>query len=236
MTLAPAPAPVSNRLAPAYALLDRAVTDGAFPGGVLAVGLNGKLAIHPFGKLTRDAKAPLSTARHDLRCRLAHQAHRHHHGDDDSRAAQRPRSRRARLASAAGMERRRKIRSRSFLASARHPADAPASRFRPAGPSRLLQGRERARQPSSSASWPSRSSMNPASISNTPISVSFCSAKLSNASPATRFREFARKEIFDPLGMKDSRFNPPRSLRARIAPTENDQTYRKRSDPRRSPR
>ena len=28
--------------------------------------------------------------------------------------------------------------------------------------------------------------------------------------------------------MKDSRFNPPRSLRARIAPTENDQTYRKR--------
>ena len=28
--------------------------------------------------------------------------------------------------------------------------------------------------------------------------------------------------------MKDSRFNPPRSLRARIAPTEDDLTYRKR--------
>jgi serine-type D-Ala-D-Ala carboxypeptidase len=40
--------------------------------------------------------------------------------------------------------------------------------------------------------------------------------------------EFARKEIFAPLGMKDSLFNPPRSLHARIPPTENDQTYRKR--------
>ncbi len=51
MTLQPAPAEMSERLKPAYALLDRAVADGAFPGGVLAVGLNGQLAVHPFGKL-----------------------------------------------------------------------------------------------------------------------------------------------------------------------------------------
>jgi CubicO group peptidase (beta-lactamase class C family) len=38
---------------------------------------------------------------------------------------------------------------------------------------------------------------------------------------------FAQKEIFPPLGMKDSLFNPPRSLRAQIPPTENDLSYRK---------
>jgi CubicO group peptidase (beta-lactamase class C family) len=40
--------------------------------------------------------------------------------------------------------------------------------------------------------------------------------------------EFARKEIFSPLGMKTSLFNPPRARRASIPPTENDLSYRKR--------
>ena len=46
--------------------------------------------------------------------------------------------------------------------------------------------------------------------------------------------EFARREIFVPLGMKSSMFNPllvsrsPGGLRARIASTEMDETYRKR--------
>ena len=40
--------------------------------------------------------------------------------------------------------------------------------------------------------------------------------------------EFARKKIFMPLGMSSSMFNPPQSLSARIAPTQNDTTYRKR--------
>jgi CubicO group peptidase (beta-lactamase class C family) len=62
MTLRPAPAAMTNRLKPAYDLLDRAVTDGAFPGGVLAVGRNDEIALHPFGTLTRDAKSPTVTA------------------------------------------------------------------------------------------------------------------------------------------------------------------------------
>ena len=40
--------------------------------------------------------------------------------------------------------------------------------------------------------------------------------------------QFARENIFAPLGMNDSYFNPPRSLRAQIAPTENDTAFRKR--------
>ncbi|MGA8014132.1 MAG: glycoside hydrolase family 3 N-terminal domain-containing protein [Candidatus Acidiferrales bacterium] len=57
MTLQPAPATMTEHLKPAYALLDRAVADRAFPGGVLAVGLNSQLAVHPFGKLERDGEA-----------------------------------------------------------------------------------------------------------------------------------------------------------------------------------
>jgi len=61
MTLQPAPAVMISRLKPSYELLDRAVVDGAFPGGVLAVGLDDRLVLHPFGKLTRDAKASAVT-------------------------------------------------------------------------------------------------------------------------------------------------------------------------------
>ncbi len=40
--------------------------------------------------------------------------------------------------------------------------------------------------------------------------------------------EFAKHEIFEPLGMDRSMFNPPRKLREDIAPTEKDTTFRKR--------
>jgi beta-N-acetylhexosaminidase len=62
MTLHPASAEMSDRLQPAYDLLDRAVADGAFPGGVLGVGWNNQFALHPFGKLSRGAKSPTVTA------------------------------------------------------------------------------------------------------------------------------------------------------------------------------
>jgi CubicO group peptidase (beta-lactamase class C family) len=44
----------------------------------------------------------------------------------------------------------------------------------------------------------------------------------------TTLDDFARSEIFAPLGMKSSLFHPPKSMRAQIAPTEMDETYRKR--------
>ncbi|MGH9710361.1 MAG: serine hydrolase domain-containing protein, partial [Candidatus Acidiferrales bacterium] len=40
--------------------------------------------------------------------------------------------------------------------------------------------------------------------------------------------QFAHEEIFASLGMNHSYFNPPRALRAQIAPTENDAAFRKR--------
>jgi beta-N-acetylhexosaminidase len=62
MTLQPASAFMTDRLRPAFDLLDSSVTAGAFPGGVLAVGLRNQLVVRPFGKLTREAKAPPVTA------------------------------------------------------------------------------------------------------------------------------------------------------------------------------
>ncbi len=57
MKLQPAPQAMSDNLKPVYALLDRAVADGAFPGGVLAVGWNDQLAVHAFGLLEREGEA-----------------------------------------------------------------------------------------------------------------------------------------------------------------------------------
>ncbi len=56
MVLCPAAAETSVQLEPAYALLDRAVAEGAFPGGVLAVGWKCQLSVHPFGQLARGNK------------------------------------------------------------------------------------------------------------------------------------------------------------------------------------
>ena len=57
MKLRPAPQAILDHLQPVYSLLDKAVADGAFPGGVLAVGWNDQLAVHPFGKLENEDQA-----------------------------------------------------------------------------------------------------------------------------------------------------------------------------------
>ncbi len=56
MTLMPAERAMDVQLAPAYKLLSRAVAERAFPGGVLAVGYRGRLALHAFGKQSDEAK------------------------------------------------------------------------------------------------------------------------------------------------------------------------------------
>ena len=50
-----------SKLKPAYDVLDRAVADHAFPGGVLAVGYRGELLVHAFGRQTYDATSPAVT-------------------------------------------------------------------------------------------------------------------------------------------------------------------------------
>ncbi len=47
-------------------------------------------------------------------------------------------------------------------------------------------------------------------------------------STGKRLDEFAQKEIFEPLGMKRTMYNPPDSLKKYCAPTELDNYWRHR--------
>ncbi len=78
MKLRQADAGDTAKLQPAYDVLDRAVADHAFPGGVLAVGYQNELFVHAFGRQTYDAKSPAVNGGHDLRCRVADQTGRDH--------------------------------------------------------------------------------------------------------------------------------------------------------------
>jgi CubicO group peptidase (beta-lactamase class C family) len=227
MRLEPAPQAVSNRLAPAYNLLDRAIADGAFPGGVLAVGLNNQLAVHPFGKFTRDAKAAAVEAGtiYDL----------------------------ASLTKAIAT-----TTSLMILAQQKRiDLDAPVSRFlpewgaaaksdpdpawRPRVTPRMLllhdsglpAHRDFYKQVKGHDAILARVLAEP--LVHEPgkqieysdlgfILLGEIVERLTGESLAV----FTQKEIFTPLGMKDSLFNPPRSLRGQIPPTENDLSYRKR--------
>jgi CubicO group peptidase (beta-lactamase class C family) len=62
MKLEPASAQSSARLKNAFDILDRGVADGAFPGGVLAVGHGDQLVMHPFGQLTYEKNSAAVTA------------------------------------------------------------------------------------------------------------------------------------------------------------------------------
>ena len=62
MTVQPMDAGDGARLQPAYEVIERAITDKAFPGATLAVGYLGKIAARAFGKLSYDAKAPATNA------------------------------------------------------------------------------------------------------------------------------------------------------------------------------
>src|SRR6266850_2326756 len=56
MTVQPMDVRGEAQLQPAYAVIEKAIAEKAFPGATLAVGYRGKAAIHAFGKLSYDAK------------------------------------------------------------------------------------------------------------------------------------------------------------------------------------
>jgi beta-N-acetylhexosaminidase len=58
MTLQPIDASAEKKLQPAYDIVDAAIKDKAFPGATLAIGYQGKVAIHAFGHLSYEAKSP----------------------------------------------------------------------------------------------------------------------------------------------------------------------------------
>jgi beta-glucosidase-like glycosyl hydrolase/CubicO group peptidase (beta-lactamase class C family) len=226
MTLQPAPAAMLDQLKPAYDLLDRAVSDGAFPGGVLAVGWNNELAVHPFGKLSRDAKSPAVTAGtiYDVASltkpivtttAIMGLVQR---GDLDLNS---PVVRfLPEWAKAAKSDPdpawRAKVTVRMLLL---HDSGLPAHRdfYKDA------KGRD--------AVWAQALAEPLVHEPGKQIEYSdigfILLGEISERLTGDRLDETAR-DIFSPLQMNNSWFNPPMSLRSQIAPTENDGSYRKR--------
>jgi beta-N-acetylhexosaminidase len=61
MTVQPMDVRSDAQLQPAYDVIEKAITDKAFPGATLAVGYRGRVAVHAFGRLSYDAKAAATT-------------------------------------------------------------------------------------------------------------------------------------------------------------------------------
>ncbi|HEV2488530.1 MAG TPA: glycoside hydrolase family 3 N-terminal domain-containing protein [Candidatus Acidoferrales bacterium] len=223
MTLSAAPNALADQLKPAFDLLDRAVTDRAFPGGVLAVGQHDQLLLHPFGRLTYDAKSP--AVRSDTLYDVA--------------SLTKP------IVTTAAIL--------TLVSQGRVDLDAPVSRYLPewlSGPNPDWRKKVTVRMLllHDSGLPAHREYFKSAKSSHEILRRLFAEPLV--AEPGTRIEysdlgfmllgeiverltggtieKFAREEIFAPLGMNHSMFNPPRALRAQIAPTENDTTFRKR--------
>ena len=223
MTLTPAPPAMAARLKPAFDLLDRAAADHAFPGGVLAVGLHDQLLVHPFGRLTYDAKSPMVST--DTIYDVASLT-------------------KAIVTTAAIM---------TLVSQGRVDLDAPVSRYLPewlSGPnpawrknvtvndlllhdSGLPAHREYFKTAKNSREVLRRIFAEPL-VSEPGTKVEYSDlgfimlGEIVQRLTGKTLADFAHEEIFAPLGMTHSLLNPPRTIRARIAPTENDTVFRKR--------
>ncbi len=227
MRVRPASSQFREVLQPAYAVLNRAVSDGAFPGGVLAVGRNGDVAIHAFGKLTYEAKAPRVTADtiYDLASltkpivtttavmMLA---------DAKQIDLEAPVSRYLpEFASGATCDPRPDWRARvTVRALLLHTGGLAAHRD--------FFKETKARQVVIERVISERLLREPGTqIEYSDLGFILLGAIIEELTGQT-LDTFARERIFAPLGMADSMFKPPKSLHGRIAPTEKDAAYRKR--------
>ena len=58
MTLQPMDVRGEAQLQPVFSVIEKAIADKAFPGATLAVGFRGKVSLHTFGRLSYDASSP----------------------------------------------------------------------------------------------------------------------------------------------------------------------------------
>jgi beta-N-acetylhexosaminidase len=227
MTLQPAPAQMEDQLHPVFGLLDGFVTAGAFPGGVLAVGYHEQLAMYPFGSATRDAKAPKVTENtiYDLASltkviatttsammlvqqkRLDLDAPVERYLPEFSAAAQ----------SDPNSSWRARITVRMLML---HDSGLPAHRdfYKDAKGHDAVLAKVLAEplvhEPG-------------AQVEYSDLGFILLGEIIERLTGDT-LAQFAKGHIFAPLGMSDTMYSPPASLRARIAPTEMDSDFRKR--------
>jgi beta-N-acetylhexosaminidase len=227
MTLQPAPSDMATKLKPAFDVMDRAVADGAIPGGVLAVGLHDQLIVRPFGKLARNAKSPAVTANtlYDMASltkvivtttsvMILMQQKRL---DLDTPVVRYLPEWAAAAKSDPDPNWRARITIRNLLL---HDSGLPAHRdfYKQAKGHDAVLARVMAEplvhQPGTQVEYSDLGFIMLGEIVQRLTGVTL--------------DEYAKQHIFAPLGMNASLFNPPRKLWATIAPTENDLDFRKR--------
>ncbi|MFQ5816445.1 MAG: glycoside hydrolase family 3 N-terminal domain-containing protein [Terriglobia bacterium] len=213
-----------SRFARVYQLLEEGVASGVFPGGVLAVGHQGRLvALKAVGQLSYDddAGAVRADTLYDL----------------------------ASLTKVVGTT----TATMMLSEQERLPLDARVARYVPeftAGPQAEAKSRVEIRHLLSHASGlPSyvqfflevdtRAALLER-VYSTPLEyepgtrtlysdlgIILLSEAIERVS-GQRLDEFLQENLFGPLGMRETQFNPPRRLRGRIAPTEEDREFRHR--------
>ena len=207
----------------AYGVLDRAVADHAFPGGVLAVGYRGELLVHAFGRQTYDATSAGVTP------------------DTIYDAASLTKTVVTTTLVAMQVE------------AGRLGLDLPVARYIPEwndGPNPEWRRSVTLRHLlTHSSGLPAHEKYFLMIHSAREAIAHICKEPLEDA-PGTKtvysdlgflllgeilerttgmtVDQLARQRIFAPLGMANTMFKPPKALASRIVPTENDVTYRKR--------
>lgn len=226
MTIQPMDVRTEAQLRPAFDVMERAVAEKAFPGAVLAVGYRGKVTVHAFGKLSYEAgAAPVAADTiYDI----------------------------ASLSKAVST-----TTLTARLAEGDFPVpldlDLPIARFLPewkTGPQPEWRQRVTVRHllthtsglPPFKEYWRTSKSKNEtlAKIFAEPLEYEpgtktlysdlgiILLAEIIERLTGEPLDALARQDVFAPLGMKDSQYNPAKKLWPRIAPTEFDAQLRHR--------
>ena len=221
MELRAASSQEEDKLQPAYDVLARSVSDQAFPGGVLAVGYKNELIVHEFGRQTYDEKSPAVNVDTIY----------------DAASLTKPI-----VATLVAMQ----------VEAGRIGLDLPVSRYIPEwndGPNPDWRKAVTIRSLLTHTSGlPAHRDYFLTLHSKREYVAALCREPLEYA-PGTKtvysdlgfivlgeilermtgktVDELAREQIFLPLDMSSTMFNPSKNLLPRIAPTENDTTYRK---------
>ncbi len=227
MTLREAPAEFDARLGPAYAAVEHAIAEGAFPGAVLAVGHRGELAVRAFGRQTYDAKSAAVAT------------------DTIYDAASL--SKAVVTSTAIAM----------LITTGRLQLDQPIARFlpefvtQPAGVDAEWRRRVTVRHLLTHTGGLVAHRPFFAQAKSKPELLKLVFAEPLESEPGAKAQysdlgfillgeiierlsgkpvdAFAQERIFAPLAMRDTMYHPPRSLHPRIAPTETDMALRKRT-------
>jgi len=223
MKLAAANTSMSSRLQPAYDVLDRAVADHAFPGGVLAVGSRGELAVHAFGRQTYDASSPAvapdtiydaaSLTKSVVTTTLvAMQVEAGEIDLDDMVAHYIPE-----WANGPNADWRGRVTIRHLLT---HTSGLPAHE------DFYMTAKNSQEMIADICAVPLE--YEPGTKSEYSDLGFILLGEILHRVTGRSLDQLAREDIFVPLGMGSTTFNPAAALLPRIAPTENDATWRKR--------